>query len=53
MLEVVGACKQRGLWPFAHFNRIHMAPPLIVTEEECDRALSILDEALTVADGLC
>ncbi len=51
MVEVVKACKERGLWPFAHFNRIHLAPPLIVTPEECQRALSILDEALTVADG--
>lgn len=53
MVEVVNACKQRGLWPFAHFNRIHMAPPLIVTDAECERALAILDEALSVADALC
>jgi taurine--2-oxoglutarate transaminase len=52
MVDVVNACKERGLWPFAHFNRIHLAPPLIVTPEECQRALSILDDALTVADGL-
>lgn len=53
MAEVVSACKERGLWPFAHFNRIHMAPPLIVTPEECERALAILDDALTVADNVC
>jgi taurine--2-oxoglutarate transaminase len=53
MTEVVAACKAGGLWPFAHFNRIHMAPPLIVTPEECERALAILDEALTVADKVC
>jgi len=51
MVAVVNACKSRGLWPFAHFNRLHMAPPLIVTEDEVSRALTILDEALTVADG--
>jgi taurine--2-oxoglutarate transaminase len=51
MVEVVNACKSRGLWPFAHFNRIHMAPPLIVSDEEVRRALSILDEALEVADA--
>ncbi|MEQ1787322.1 MAG: aspartate aminotransferase family protein [Acidimicrobiales bacterium] len=51
MVEVVNACKSRGLWPFAHFNRIHMAPPLIVTDAEVGRALAILDEALAVADG--
>ncbi len=51
MVEVLNACKSRGLWPFAHFNRIQMAPPLIVTEAEVSRALGILDEALEVADG--
>ncbi len=51
MVEVMNACKSRGLWPFAHFNRIHMAPPLIVTEAEVGRALAVLDEALLVADG--
>ena len=51
MVEVLNACKSRGLWPFAHFNRIQMAPPLIVTEDEVGRALEILDEALEVADS--
>jgi taurine--2-oxoglutarate transaminase len=51
MVEVMNACKSRGLWPFAHFNRIHMAPPLIVSDDEVGRALAILDEALEVADG--
>ena len=52
MVEVVNACKSRGLWPFAHFNRLHMAPPIIVSEDEVARALAVLDEALAVADGL-
>ncbi|MDP1805146.1 MAG: aminotransferase class III-fold pyridoxal phosphate-dependent enzyme, partial [Acidimicrobiales bacterium] len=51
MGEVLNACKSRGLWPFAHFNRIQMAPPLIVTDDEVGRALEILDEALQVADS--
>ena len=51
MVEVVNACKRGGLWPFAHFNRIHMAPPLIVTDGEVGRAVAALDAALDVADG--
>jgi len=51
MVEVMNACKGAGLWPFSHFNRIHMAPPLIVSDHEVARALEILDDALTVADG--
>lgn len=50
MLDVVGACKQRGLWPFNHFNRIHVAPPCNISLAEAEEGIAILDEALTVAD---
>lgn len=48
--EVMAACKARGLWPFANYNRIHMAPPCNTTADEAEEALQILDEALKVAD---
>lgn len=51
MNAVAAACKAAGLWPFVHFNRLHIAPPLVITEEELVRGLAIIDEALTVADG--
>jgi taurine--2-oxoglutarate transaminase len=50
MSEVVAACKQRGLWPFTHFNRVHVVPPCTVTADEVRQGLQILDEALAVAD---
>jgi taurine--2-oxoglutarate transaminase len=50
MAEVAAACKAAGVWPFAHFNRIHIAPPLVITEEELRRGLAAIDDALTVAD---
>ncbi|KQX05427.1 MULTISPECIES: aspartate aminotransferase family protein [unclassified Leifsonia] len=50
MAELAAACKAAGLWPFTHFNRVHVAPPLIISEEELVRGLAILDEALDVAD---
>ena len=25
--EVVNRCKANGVWPFAHFNRVHVTPP--------------------------
>ena len=53
MVEVVAACKRGGLWPLPVGNRLHMAPPLIVTDAEVARALSVLDDALEVADQLC
>jgi taurine--2-oxoglutarate transaminase len=50
MTEVAAACKQRGLWPFTHFNRVHVVPPCTVTADEVAQGLAILDEALDVAD---
>ncbi|WZH36800.1 MAG: aspartate aminotransferase family protein [Microbacterium enclense] len=50
MTAFAAACKKAGLWPFTHFNRVHVAPPLVITEEELVRGLHIIDEALTVAD---
>ena len=49
---VVAACKNAGLWPFAAGNRLQIAPPLIISEDDLVRGLDIIDEALTVADGL-
>jgi taurine---2-oxoglutarate transaminase len=51
MVAVANACKQRGLWPFTHFNRIHVVPPCTVSADEAREGLAILDEALAVADG--
>lgn len=50
MAAVVKACKDAGLWPFAHFNRLQLAPPLIISEADLDRGLAIIDAALDVAD---
>lgn len=51
MNELVGALKSAGLLPFSNFNRIHVAPPLNLTEEQAKRGLEIIDEALAVADA--
>ena len=50
MLTFAAACKERGLWPFVHFNRTHVVPPCTTTTEEAEEGLAILDEALAVAD---
>jgi taurine--2-oxoglutarate transaminase len=49
---VAAACKQEGVWPFTHFNRVHVAPPLIIAEDELIRGLDVIDRALSVADGV-
>ncbi len=51
MTEVAAVCKERGLWPFVHFNRIHVVPPLVISDDETRDGLAILDAALSVADS--
>ena len=50
MLDLAAACKQRGLWPFTHFNRLHVVPPLTISDDDMRTGLAIIDEALDVAD---
>lgn len=38
---------QRGLLPFVAGNRLHVVPPCIITQEEAEKGLSIIDEALS------
>jgi taurine--2-oxoglutarate transaminase len=51
MAELAAACKQRGLWPFTHFNRVHVVPPCTVSADEIAEGVAILDQALSIADG--
>jgi len=53
MTELVAACKDRGMLPLTNFNRLHVVPPCTITETEAKEGLSILDEALSVADRHC
>ncbi|MFF0988850.1 aspartate aminotransferase family protein [Kocuria nitroreducens] len=50
MNELMAALKAAGLLPFANFNRIHVVPPLNISEADARRGLEILDAALDVAD---
>lgn len=49
--DVVAACKKQGLLVFAHFNRIHVTPPLTISEDDLRHGIAILDDALTLADA--
>ncbi len=50
MTEIKNACTSRGLWPMIAGNRVHVAPPCVVTEDEIAFGMAVLDEALAVAD---
>ncbi len=51
MGELLGACKERGVWPFTHFNRLHVAPPLTTSLADLETGLARIDDALSVVDG--
>jgi taurine--2-oxoglutarate transaminase len=44
------ACVSRGLLPFTNYNRMHVVPPCVVTEDEVREGLAILDEAFGEVD---
>jgi taurine---2-oxoglutarate transaminase len=50
MTAFAKACLGRGLVPLILGNRIHVAPPLNVSDSDAASGLAILDEALTEAD---
>lgn len=45
------ACLERDLLPLVLGNRVHVAPPLNVNDEDAATGLAILDDALTAADS--
>ena len=51
MGEVMAACKKAGMIPFMNFNRIHICPPLNVSEEDLRKGIAILDAALAGIAG--
>lgn len=51
MNELAAACKAQGLWPFTHFNRIHVVPPCTTSADDVLHGIAILDEVLTIADA--
>lgn len=50
MNELVAECKRRGVLPFINMNRIHICPPLNISEEDVLFGLDAIDEALRLVD---
>jgi taurine---2-oxoglutarate transaminase len=48
MIDLTRACLERGLVPLVLGNRIHIAPPLNISDTEAALGLAILDQALAV-----
>ena len=50
MASFAKACMDRGLSPLILGNRVHVAPPLNVSDSDAAAGLAILNEALAAAD---
>ncbi|MBU6217210.1 MAG: aminotransferase class III-fold pyridoxal phosphate-dependent enzyme, partial [Acidobacteria bacterium] len=51
MVEFAAACKEGGVWPFIGGNRLHVAPPLVTSDDDLRAGLAAVDAALEVADA--
>ncbi|MBU2454899.1 MAG: aminotransferase class III-fold pyridoxal phosphate-dependent enzyme, partial [Proteobacteria bacterium] len=49
--KVSAECFKNGLYVLAWYDNLVIAPPLIITKQEIDKAIHILDNALTIADN--
>jgi taurine--2-oxoglutarate transaminase len=52
MQKVAASILQDGLSTFVRWNWIFCAPPLIITEEQIDEGLAIIDKALNITDAV-
>ena len=43
-------CMQQGLYMLAWYDNLVLAPPLIITVEQVDEAIDIIDKALLIGD---
>ena len=51
MAAFTKACRDRDLLTLTLGNRVHVAPPLNIGDEDAATGLAVLDEALAVTDG--
>lgn len=52
MNKILGMLKEKGFWTYTNQNRIIVAPPLIINEEQLREAMQIMDEVLDYVDTI-
>jgi taurine--2-oxoglutarate transaminase len=52
IMRIAKAALDRGLYLMVHWNVIMVVPPLVITREEIEEGVTILDEVLALADEL-
>ncbi|MEP3385345.1 MAG: aminotransferase class III-fold pyridoxal phosphate-dependent enzyme, partial [Flavobacteriaceae bacterium] len=53
MNQVKAKIAELGMYTFSKWSFIFIAPPLCISKEQIDEGLSILSEALKIADAVC
>ena len=49
MNQIVNGIKAGGVLPFVNFNRIHVVPPINISEDELNQGLDVLEDVITNA----
>lgn len=52
MNKILGMLKEKGFWTYTNQNRIIIAPPLIINEEQIRESMEIMDEVLDYVDTI-
>jgi taurine--2-oxoglutarate transaminase len=52
MTKLAGHLKSRHLYAFSRFNMLWVCPPLVISRDELAQGLDIIEEGLTLVDGL-
>ncbi|MDQ7097144.1 aminotransferase class III-fold pyridoxal phosphate-dependent enzyme [Desulfosporosinus sp. PR] len=52
MKKVIGMLDAKGFYTYSHENSLLVAPPLIITDQELEDALSIMDDVLNDVDKM-
>lgn len=47
MNELIAACRKNGLMPFPNFNRLHLTPPINISEADAKLGLELFDKSLS------
>ena len=50
MNKVAAKIRELGMYTFVRWNYVFIAPPLSITKKQIDEGLSIISEALAIAD---
>ena len=49
--KIAGDCMQQGVYMVAWYDTLIIAPPLIITTEQIDEAIAVIDKSLKIGDA--